>query len=82
MKNYYFKLDANIWLDQNFDIEANSQEEAESMAKEIAKKLPQYAPKVYNGREGGISLELLSNYLSDWTFGDLRFDVVYVEEEE
>jgi len=82
MKDYTFKLDVNIWLDQNFDIQANSQEEAESKAKAVAKKLLQDAPSVYNGRDGGISLELLANYLSDWTFGDLRFDVVNVEEEE
>jgi hypothetical protein len=24
----------------------------------------------------------MANYLADWTFGDLRFDVVNVEEEE
>jgi len=82
MKNYYFKLDANIWLDQNFDIEANSLEEAKEKAKAVAKKLLEDAPDVYNGRDGGKSLELLANYLADWTFGDLRFDVVNVEEEE
>ena len=82
MKNYYFKLDANIWLDQNFDIQANSQKEAEEKAKVMAKEIFKDAPNVYNGRDGGISLELLANYLSDWTFGDLRFDVVNVEEEE
>ena len=82
MKDYTFKLDVNIWLDQNFDIEANSLEEAKEKAKAVAKKLLQDAPDVYNGRDGGISLELLANYFSDWTFGDLRFDVVNVEEEE
>tara|TARA_R100001509_G_scaffold72542_1_gene40486 strand:- start:47 stop:295 length:249 start_codon:yes stop_codon:yes gene_type:complete len=82
MKDYTFKLDVNIWLDRNFTVEANSQQEAESKAKAVAKKLLEDAPDVYNGRDGGKSLELLANYLADWTFGDLRFDVVNVEEEE
>ena len=82
MKDYTFKLDVNIWLDRNFTVEANSQQEAESKAKAVAKKLLEDAPDVYNGRDGGKSLELLANYLSDWNFGDLRFDVLNVEEEE
>ena len=82
MKNYYFKLDANIWLDQNFDIQANSQEEAESKAKAVAKKLLQDAPNIPNGSHGNRELEQLQYYLREWTFGNLRFDVVYVEEEE
>ena len=82
MKDYTFKLDVNIWLDRNFIAKANSLEEAKEKAKVMAKEILQDAPDVYNGREGGISLELLANYLSDWTFGDLSFDVVNVEEEE
>ena len=81
MKNYYFKLDANIWLDQNFDIEANSLEEAKEKAQAMAKEIIKDAPNVSSGSDGGKSLELLANYLADWTFGDLSFDVVNVEEE-
>ena len=83
MKDYTFKIDVNIWLDCNFweTVEANSQQEAESKAKAPAKKLLEDAPDVYNGKDGGKSLELLANYLADWTFGDLSFDVVNVEEE-
>lgn len=81
MKDYTFKLDVNIWLDCNFTAKANSLEEAKEKAKVMAKEILQDAPSVYNGRDGGISLELLANYLSDWTFGDLGFDVVNVEEE-
>ena len=82
MKNYTFKLDANIWLDQNFDIQANSQEEAESKAKAVAKKLLQDAPNIPNGSHGNRELEQLQYYLREWTFGDLSFDVVNVEEEK
>jgi hypothetical protein len=82
MKNYTFKLDAHIWLDQNFTVEANSLEEAKEKTIAVAKELLEDAPDVYNGRDGGKSLELLANYLKDWTFGHLRFHVVYVEEEK
>ena len=82
MKDYTFKLDVNIWLDRNFTTKANSLEEAKEKAKVMAKEIFKDAPNVYNCREGGKSLELLANYFSDWTFGDLRFDVVNVEEEE
>ena len=82
MKDYTFKLDVNIWLDRNFTVKANSMNEAQKKAKVMAKEIFGDAPDVYNGREGGKSLELLANYLADWTFGDLRFDVVNVEEEE
>ena len=83
MKDYTFKIDVKIRLDCNFweTVEANSQQEAESKAKAVAKKLLEDAPDVYNGKDGGKSLELLANYLADWTFGDLSFDVVNVEEE-
>ena len=82
MKDYTFKLDVDIWLDRNFTAKAYSLEEAEEKAKVMAKEIFKDSPNVYNGREGGKSLELLANYLSDWNFGDLRFDVVNVEEEE
>jgi hypothetical protein len=82
MKDYTFKLDVNIWLDRNFTVKANSISEAQKKAKVMAKEIFEDAPDVYNGRDGGKSLELLANYLADWTFGDLRFDVVNVEEEE
>ena len=81
MKDYNFKLDVNIWLDRNFTVEANSLEEAKEKAQAMAKEIIKDAPNVYNGREGGISLELLANYLSDWTFGDIGSFVENVEED-
>ena len=82
MKNYTIKLDVNIWLDSNFTIEANSKKEAKEKAHAMAKEIVKDAPNVSSGSDGGKSLELLANYLADWTFGDLSFDVVNVEEEQ
>ena len=84
MKDYTFKIDVNIWLDCNFweMVEANSQQEAESKAKAVAKKLLEDAPNVSSGSDGGKSLELLANYLADWTFGDIGSFVENVEEEK
>ena len=82
MKDYNFKLDVNIWLDRNFTVEANSQREAESKAKAVAKKLLEDAPNIPNGSHGNRELEQLQYYLREWTYGDLQFDVVNVEEAE
>ena len=81
MKNYTIKLDVNIWLDRNFTIEANSLEEAKEKAHAMAKEIVKDAPDVYSGRDGGKSLELLANYLKDWTFGDIGSFVENVVEE-
>ena len=82
MKDYTFKLDVNIWLDRNFTAKANSLEEAEEKAKVMAKEIIKDAPNVSSGSDGGKSLELLANYLADWTFGDIGSFVEDVEEEE
>ena len=81
MKNYHVKMDAHIWLDQNFTIKANSMEEAQEKADIIQLKLLEDAPKIANGSTGKKELEQLQNYLRDWTYGDLGFDQVHVEEE-
>ena len=82
MKNYTIKLDVNIWLDRNFTVEANSKKEAKEKAHAMAKEIVKDAPDVYSGRDGGKSLELLANYLKDWTFGDIGSFVENVEEEK
>ena len=82
MKNYSVKIDAHIWLDQNFKIEANSMEEAQQKAEIIQLKLIEDAPKIANGSTGKRELEQLQNYLQNWTYGDLGFDIVYVEKDQ
>ena len=79
MKDYTFKLDVNIWLDRNFTVEANSLEEAKEKAQAMAKEIIKDAPNVSSGSDGGKSLELLANYLADWTFGDIGSFVEDVE---
>ena len=82
MKNYTFKLDAHIWLDRNFTVEANSIDEAQKKAKDIQLEHLKYSSKVSNGGNGHRQLEQLQYYLREWTYGDLGFDIVYVEEEK
>ena len=82
MKDYNFKLDVNIWVDRNFTVEANSLEEAKEKAQAMAKEIIKDSPNVSSGSDGGKSLELLANYLADWTFGDIGSFVEDVEEEE
>ena len=82
MKNYHVKIDAHIWLDQNFEIKANSMEEAQEKAENIQLKLLEDAPKISNGSAGNKELEQLQNYLQNWSYGDLGFDIVYVEKNQ
>ena len=82
MKNYHVKIDAHIWLDQNFAIKANSMKEAQEKAETIQLKLLEDAPKIPNGSVGNKELEQLQNYLQNWSYGDLGFDIVYVEKDQ
>ena len=82
MKNYHVKIDAHIWLDQNFAIKASSMEEAQEKAETIQRKLLEEAPKIPNGSAGNKELEQLQNYLQTWSYGDLGFDIVYVEKDQ
>ena len=65
MKNYHVKIDAHIWLDQNFEIKANSMEEAQEKAENIQLKLLEDAPKISNASAGNKELEQLQNYLQN-----------------
>ena len=80
MKNYTIKLDVNIWLDRNFTVEANSKKEAKEKAHAMAKEIVK--DEMFTVVNGGKSLELLANYLKDWTFGDIGSFVENVVEEE
>lgn len=66
MGRYEIKIDLNVWYDKNFSIEASSREDAEHIAKRLA-------------RESVKNLNL--NILDGWEYGDISFDTVYIEEE-
>ena len=77
MKNYTVKFDVHIWYDRNFAITASSQEEAEQKAKELMGKTEYEMYQTINP----VKVPNLKE-LEHWTFGDLKLDKVYVEEDK
>ncbi len=83
-KDYTVKFDVNIWFDNNFSIEASSQEEAEEKAKLLMKEIQDdfNNTKPTNGSvfHTSKSKKFLGE-LDQWFFGDCQLDTVYVDED-
>ncbi len=71
-KTYYIKIDLALWYDRNFAIEADNEDEAEAIARQIARDQTQHL----------IGRDLPTDDSGDWTYGDQEFTTVYVEEND
>jgi alpha-L-arabinofuranosidase len=76
LKQYTVKFDCCLWFDKNFMIEARSQQEADQKTKELMGKIEHDMFSSINPKK-----EPDFEKLKDWTFGDLKFDTVYVQED-
>ena len=83
-KDYTVKFDVNIWFDNNFSIEANSQEEAEEKAEQLMNKIQDDFNNTMPPN-GSVFLTSKSKKflgeLDQWFFGDCKLDTVYVDED-
>jgi hypothetical protein len=70
-KIYNIKIELNLWYDRNFAIEADNEDEAEAIARQVAREQTQYL----------IYVDLPSEDSGDWTYGDQDYTTIYVEEE-
>ena len=70
-KIYHIKIELTLWYDRNFAIEADNEDEAEAIARQVAKDQTQYL----------IYVDLPSEHSGDWTYGDQDYTTIYVEEE-
>ena len=70
-KMYNIKIELNLWYDRNFAIEADNEDEAEAIARQVAREQTQYL----------IYVDLPSEDSGDWTYGDQDYTTIYVEEE-
>jgi len=70
-KTYHIKIELTLWYDRNFAIEADNEDEAEAIARQVARDQTQYLIYVDLPSEGG----------GDWTYGDQEYTTIYVEED-
>jgi len=68
-KIYNIKIELNLWYDRNFAIEADNEDEAEAIARQVAKDQTQHL----------IYVDLPT--AADWTYGDQDYTTIYVEED-
>ena len=71
-KLYNVKIDFEVWYDRNFEIEADSADEAEALAREMARQQTQHL----------IGIDLPVENDGDWSYGDQWYGTAYVELEE
>jgi len=67
-KTYYIKIELNLWYDRNFAIEADNEDEAEAIARQVARDQTQHL----------IHADLPDTH-HDWTYGDQEYTTIYVE---
>lgn len=70
MKTYDIKLELTQWHDKNYEIKADSKEEAQAIAISYAKK----------DMKGFYLTDLLADDGDVWTYGSMELNEVYVEE--
>lgn len=70
MKTYDIKLELTRWHDKNYEIEADSKEEALALAISYARK----------DMKGFYLTDLLADDGDVWTYGFMELNEVYVEE--
>ena len=71
-KLYDIKIDLTLWYDRNFTIEADSEDEAEALARQEAREQTQHL----------IDIDLPVENDGDWTYGNQEYDTVYVRLEK
>lgn len=71
-KIYDVKIDLTLWYDRNFTIEADSEDEAEALARQAAREQTEHL----------IDIDLPVENDGDWTYGNQEYDTVYVRLEE
>ena len=69
---YNVKIDFEVWYDRNFEIEADSTDEAEALARQLAREQTQHL----------IDIDLPVENDGDWTYGGEDYSTVYVDYEE
>ena len=74
-KIYNIKIELNLWYDRNFAIEADNEDEAEAIARQVAKDQTQHLIYV------DLPTEDSGDWTDDWTYGDQDYTTIYVEEE-
>lgn len=73
-KTYNIKIELTMWYDRNFAIEADNEDEAEAIARQVARDQTQHL----------IHTDLPTGdwtYGDHWTYGDQEYTTIYVEED-
>lgn len=70
-KTYHIKIELTLWYDRNFAIEADNEDEAEAIARQVARDQTQHL----------IHTDLPTDDSGDWTYGDQEYTTIYVEED-